>query len=184
MAGYPPAEAVADLVARLPALPAGWRVAPPERWHLTLAFLGEVPEGRVEDLSARVGRAAARTAPIGLRLAGGGSFGQRVLWVGLAGERPALVRLAERVSAAARRTGVEVETRRFRPHLTVARTRVTAGAPDQWLGSYAGPGWTLAEVVLVRSHLDARPRHERLAGWPLSAPRSNPTGSGADSTQT
>lgn len=52
---YPPPEVVADLAAFVAGLelgrpqPAGHslRVVAPDRWHLTLAFLGEIPDGRV-----------------------------------------------------------------------------------------------------------------------------------------
>ena len=55
-----------------------------DNWHLTLAFYGEVAERRFPELCARLARAAARSRPLTLCVAGGGRFGDRVLWAGIA----------------------------------------------------------------------------------------------------
>ena len=47
-----------------------WTV--PDSWHVTLAFLAEVPERRLEELQERLDRAARRRTPFDLRLGGGG----------------------------------------------------------------------------------------------------------------
>src|SRR4051812_29810804 len=76
------------------------RLSPQSRWvrpdslHLTLAFLGEVPDARVPPAGEVLARVAARHAPHALRLHGGGTFGPfdcpKVLWVGLTGALEAL----------------------------------------------------------------------------------------------
>jgi 2'-5' RNA ligase len=131
------------------------------RWHLTLAFLGERPDAAplAEALTA-VGR---RHAPLALGLAGGGTFGRRVLWTGLSGDLSALTALAQDVRDA---LGV-VEERPFRPHLTLARGNglvVPAG-----LRGFASSGWKATEVELVRSHLGRTAEHEVLHRAPLAA---------------
>jgi hypothetical protein len=60
------------LAPRREAAPFRW--APPEQWHLTLAFMAKVPDRSVEDLLERMARAGARRTPFALRLAGGGAF--------------------------------------------------------------------------------------------------------------
>ncbi|MFC9455357.1 RNA 2',3'-cyclic phosphodiesterase [Streptomyces sp. NPDC056983] len=149
-------------------------------WHFTLAFYGEVPDETVPELSRRLERAAARTAPFPLALRGGGHFGDRALWVGAAGDVAALARLAERAGAAARKAGLDTEEHRhYRPHLTLARG---SGAGTVHLTPYAaaldtftGEQWTVGELALVRSRLPTsgvrgeRPRYEKVGGWPLSA---------------
>jgi 2'-5' RNA ligase len=134
-----------------------------ERWHLTLAFYGEVEERDVPRLRRRIERATREVAPLDLRLAGAGHFGGRVLWLGLQGRREELRGLARRVA---------VDGRPYRPHLTVARVR---GAADPrpavaLLAAYDGPAWTAGELLLVRSHLGPKPRHEPIASFPLGAP--------------
>src|SRR3954451_7568960 len=92
------------------------RYVPTHQWHITTAFYGEVPDRVVDELGERLGRAAARTAPITLALRGAGTFPKqaakaRVLWVGLDGDVAELSRLAERCVAAGRRCGLPMEDR-------------------------------------------------------------------------
>jgi 2'-5' RNA ligase len=179
----PPAEAVGDLDEFLdPRREAGpdLRWSAPEQLHATLAFYAAVEDHRLDELLERLASAAARRTPFVTRVAGGGAFPDaaraRVLWAGLDLDDPGaaeLERLAAGARAAAARTGVVVDGRRFRPHLTLARlTRPTE--VSRWvrvLDSYAGPAWTADRVVLVASHLGEgprrRPRHEVLAELPF-----------------
>lgn len=175
----PPPAAVHDLelrVAPLRSATGELRWTPPEQWHLTLAFLGEVDEGRLVDLSPRLGRAAGRAGPLSLSLGRAGTFPRRadrarVLWVGLTGDVSAASRFASAVRAAGRRSGIQVEDRRFSPHLTLARARpkggVDVGAAVGALSAYAGPSWTATELELVRSFIGPTVRHEVVARWPL-----------------
>ena len=182
VAVYPPPAAL-DALARevsdgLPPLVAAWRAVPVSQWHLTLAFLGEVAQDRLSELCERLSRAAGRSSPLTLALSGGGAFpaarrGQ-VLWVGVRGERSALDalrRLADRVGAAARRTGIAMPARAYRPHLTLARCRdpqgVDAASMVAALSGYAGPVWPVTEIVLVRSQLAPTTSHHPAARWPL-----------------
>jgi 2'-5' RNA ligase len=143
------------------------------RWHVTVAFLGVVDDRRAVRVRDRLESVAARHAAIGpLRLAGAGLFGHRLLWVGVEGAgdpgtddaMPALHRLAMAVQRGMRRAGAEVETRSWRPHLTLARARADLEPADRQavtrLREYVGPSWTAAELLLVRSHLGPRPTHE------------------------
>jgi RNA 2',3'-cyclic 3'-phosphodiesterase len=203
----------------------GVRWGDPDRWHLTLAFLGDVDDVRRERLLARLGSAVGRSpAPtlslhgagtfpptppgsggaastasaspctseayqsagyasdvkIGEAPAGSGSAGRstararpRVLWVGVAGTGTGLSALAAAVGAAARRSGIPVERRAYRPHVTLGRTRAPLDLTDlvAALATYAGPTWTVEAVHLFRSHLGPSPWHERLASWSLPWPK-------------
>jgi 2'-5' RNA ligase len=166
-------SALAGRLAELDLAPA--RLVPAERWHITLAFLGEVADGRItalRDELAVVARAAARFR---LRLSAVGRFPARgrpsVLWVGLAGDLPEVRRLAADVGTAVRRGGVRLERRPFAPHLTVARYRgAPPGAADAALAMllpYDGPPFEVAELQLLRSHLGPQPRHEPIGAWRL-----------------
>ena len=155
----PPPAAVEHLRAVLPSWPSA-----PERWHLTLAFLGEVadPSTLLPGLAA----ACARRPPLGLRLAGSGVFGRGgPVWVGVDGDRAGLVGLAGAVAQACREAGVDVERRPYRPHLTVGRR----GRPDPArLAAYAGPVWTATEVELVASRLGPPVQHRVLERFALA----------------
>ncbi len=149
----------------------------PEQWHLTLAFLGSVEDRARVDVTERLGRAAARHAPLTLALEGAGRFGDRVLWTRVTGDVEPLRRLAASVRAAARRARLPVEDRPYRPHLTLARGREGAAlrpAVDA-LADFAGSTWTVSELHLVRSHLGAGPdrtsQHEVIERWPLTGGR-------------
>jgi 2'-5' RNA ligase len=181
VAAVPPVSALADLERALPLdLPGGPRWVDAARWHVTLAFLGEVPEARLGTLTAALGAISAGGpgSPYGMRLAGAGTFPPRgrpaVLWVGLessvdgAGDR--LAAAAGAVARAARAAGVAVERRPFRAHLTVGRWRpgdaVDRGVVEA-LSGYRGPAFELGGYVLVRSVLGPRPAYETLAAWPV-----------------
>ncbi|NUR70028.1 MAG: RNA 2',3'-cyclic phosphodiesterase [Hamadaea sp.] len=187
---FPPAPAIADLeslVSRLhlgKATAAGRdvRLDPPERWHVTLAFLGEVDDAGLAAAEGAVGRVAeawpqehAGVPP--LRLADGGRFGtgpSTILWAGLHGDLGRLTDLAGQVDHALADVGLpSSDGKPFRPHLTLARcgdrlSTEEVAADLAQLHQYAGPTWKADELVLVRSHLGDDPRYERLRSWPLS----------------
>jgi 2'-5' RNA ligase len=201
---------LADAVAPVRAAHPDLRWTPPTQWHLTLAFLGEIDDGVLPELTERLARAARRHPPATLALAGGGRFGDRVLWTRVqlvAGELrispgesrvpprrvahsgtvssasghgaprggvDALRRLAGSVTAAARRSGIAVDVRPYRPHLTLARGREGADLRPAVaaLAGFAGSPWAADELHLVRSRLGAGPGgtavHEIVETWPLS----------------
>jgi 2'-5' RNA ligase len=159
---------------------AAFRWAAAEQLHVTLAFLAEVEERRIDDLTERLARAAARRTPFEAAIAGGGAFPNparaRVLWAGLdvdQGGRTELDRLATGCRAAANRAGIAVDGQRFRAHVTLARI----GRPTEassWvrlLDGYAGPRWPVERVTLVASYLGegprGRPRHETVEEFTL-----------------
>lgn len=161
--------------------PFSWTSA--EQFHLTLAFVSDVPQHRIDDVIEAVGGAAARRELFDVRIGGGGAFPDparaRVLWVGLRqdeADSTELAALAAGVRRSAGHHGVEVDGQRFRPHLTVARTGRPA-AVDNWvrlLDGYSGAAWTADAVEVVHSHLGegprGRPRHEVLARLPIGRP--------------
>ena len=168
--------------------PAGLRWAGAERWHITLAFLGEVAEDRLGALRPRLERAARRHRACPLSLAGGGAFPgparASVLWAGVAGDRQELADLARSVSAGARRAGALApdtaaadEGRRFQPHLTLARSRPPADLRrlTAALSAYQGTPWTAQEIILFRSELGGgAPRYSVVGAWPLRPPGNDP----------
>jgi 2'-5' RNA ligase len=97
---------------------ASWR--PPENFHLTLRFFGEIDEALARDLDDELGRIM--EAPFEIRLKGVGSFGGRepnALWAGVEAP-PVLAKLAAGCEKAARRVGLAPEKRSFTPHVTLA----------------------------------------------------------------
>ncbi|MFZ0324343.1 MAG: RNA 2',3'-cyclic phosphodiesterase [Actinomycetes bacterium] len=154
-----------------PLLPgvSGLRVSDPVTWHVTLAFFGDVADSRVDRLVERLRRAATRSAPLALALAGAGRFDGRVLWVGVDGDVEHLSRLAASVAAAGRREGINVEHRRYRPHVTLARSSVPVdlGPVVDELATWRGSAWTVDRLTLFRSDLGPPVRHTAVEAWPL-----------------
>jgi 2'-5' RNA ligase len=146
----------------------------PDRWHLTLLFLGTVPADRVPGLVEAAAPAVAAAPPMTLQLAGGGRFGSRrrpqVAWAGLDGDVAPLVDMAGRLAEAARSLRLPVEDRPFRPHLTLGRWRPgrpADGDLPERLADYRGPEWPVTEVRLLESRLGPNPTYETLASWPV-----------------
>jgi 2'-5' RNA ligase len=186
---YPPASicthlgrAVDELaVGRAAAAGTNARLAGRDNWHLTVAFLGEVPEDRLGAVEAALERAIADwRADAGgqprMRLAGGGRFGRgrfTVLWVGVRGDVDRLVALGKATRRQLRRNRLPYDEKSMRPHLTLARPgdrldRATIDGDVAALDAYEGPWWTAAELELVRSHPGPKPSYDHLASWSLS----------------
>jgi 2'-5' RNA ligase len=100
----------------------GARWVPPENYHLTLRFIGEVPAHRAEEVDLAL--AALRGRGFSLALAGVGIFSKagRVtsLWAGVE-RNPQLDHLQGKIETALQRAGLDPERRRFAPHVTLAR---------------------------------------------------------------
>jgi 2'-5' RNA ligase len=157
IAVWPSDDAVAHLDTALDGLRVelpDLRWQPRDRWHLTVAFLGEVEADRLGRVSGTMCDVVGRHgAALDLALAGSGTFG-RVLWLGVTPEPPPLAPLARDLARSLRAAGFPLERRPWRPHLTVARARSdTPQLHDARtvLASYQGPRWPAVELTLVRS---------------------------------
>ena len=133
-----------------------------ETLHVTLKFLGEVPDARVPEVERALAAVAVAHAPLSLVAAGAGGFPSasrpRVLYVDILGQVDGLGRLAADVDGALEALGFPGERRAFRGHLTVGRVRSPRGAAGlaAALGTEAGTAagaWTADELVLYRSRL-------------------------------
>ncbi|MFF4340354.1 RNA 2',3'-cyclic phosphodiesterase [Kitasatospora sp. NPDC001540] len=176
----PPAPAkqeLVDAVEPLHRLPGADRLrwTEPAGWHLTLAFLGEVPADEVPALEHALARIAGAHPKHRLRLSGGGTFGERALWAGVEGEVRVLRELAAAVRGA---LGAEDEERGFHPHLTLARSgttrsRTPAGpgelrAMADALRGFRGREWRAGRIQLMRSETGfGAARYTAVEGWPL-----------------
>ena len=124
------AQAQADLRNRLqkamgPDIRIQW--VKPESVHLTLKFLGDIPEDRVPDVQAVLARVAGGHSRFTVDVEGLGVFpdarAPRVLWVGLTAHVDALKGLAADVEVALDTIGFAPEPKPFNPHLTLARIK-------------------------------------------------------------
>jgi 2'-5' RNA ligase len=152
----------------------------PQSIHLTLKFLGDIADNRVEPIGEALQRACAQVQPFTLSLSETGCFPNtkrpRVIWIGVGGELEPLMQLQRAVEAEINPLGFEAERRGFTPHLTLARIRNKARPSErQELGQRLGTvevdpsvAMTVQELSLMRSEL--RPRgavYTRLLAVPL-----------------
>ncbi|MFE5769649.1 RNA 2',3'-cyclic phosphodiesterase [Streptomyces sp. NPDC056485] len=132
-----------------------------EDWHITLAFLGELPVSAVPLLRPQLAALAAAHRPLELALRGSGHFDQRVLWSGVDGEIEGLHLLTSRVRAVVRECGIAFEERPLRPHLTLARSRRSDPSSTlevaATLAEFAGHTWRAERLHLVGSNIGRGP---------------------------
>ena len=136
----------------------GARWVPPENYHLTLRFIGEVEGWQAQEVDDAL--AAIRARPFELSLCGLGTFEKagriQALWVGV--ERTeGLSFLQSKVETALQRIGLEPERRRFAPHVTLARTE--KAPPEKLIGFvqahnlFRAPPMTVESFTLYSSRL-------------------------------
>lgn len=165
VAVFPPDEARSHLSSALAATSA--RLAPEQHWHITLAFLGDVPEPG----PAVAALESAQLFPVSeLSISGGGRFGN-VVWGGVHGDVGGLARVTRSVRRALRAKRVRPDDKPFRPHVTLARRCAPDGiaALLPVLRSYEGPRWPVSELVLVRSEMGPHPAYHPIARRPVPA---------------
>jgi 2'-5' RNA ligase len=99
----------------------------PEQMHLTLRFLGDVPENRVESVKSAL--ETVQSPGFDLALRGVGRFppqnkkAPRVLWVGIPSQ-PLVMDLQEKIENELRLAGFPPDNKAFHPHITLARLKV------------------------------------------------------------
>ena len=107
----------------------------PENLHITTKFIGELPEEKLGELQRALAGVPVR-GKIAVRLRRVGFFpnphSPRNFWCGV--EAPGLEELAADTDAAAETVGVPRETRKYSPHLTLARIKDARSAELQPLG--------------------------------------------------
>lgn len=115
-------ESVRDRMAMLAGGVPGAKWIDAENMHLTLRFIGEVPEDRMADIHQGLSRI--RQPAFDLVLSGVDYFKQgrhpTVLWVGVE-RNDDLLQLHDRVEQALQREGFDFDGRRYSPHITLAR---------------------------------------------------------------
>lgn len=146
------------------------RGEPPVRWthpadaHVTLQFFGNVRAVHLPEIEAAAAPVAARHAPFLLRVGDVGAFpsveNPRTLWLDIAGQTDALLRLQRDLANAMLSVpGVVADRKAFRPHLTLGRaeSRRDAAGASATVAALARPlavaatPWPVGRFVLMRS---------------------------------
>ena len=118
-------ETLRKIQRELRALTESVRWVAPESIHITLKFLGEIPDKRVDDIDAALTGLTWKPFTVTVRGVGffPGNRSPRVFWAGM--EAPTMQGLAEKLDTRMEQLGFEKEKRAFRPHITLARAKNT-----------------------------------------------------------
>lgn len=147
--------------------------------HVTLKFLGEVPEKKLPQIKLAIQEAVVGHSPFELEFSNigvfGGREGLRIMWVGIAGDVLRLEALVRAMNAALAVVGFEPERRPFRPHLTLGRVRDEVATRrraeiEVAVGKTKVPQvtWRTNQVSLMRSRITPQgAMYDVLATFPL-----------------
>ncbi len=133
----------------------------PQQLHLTLVFLGKVLKTEQVNIEHIMRETAAKYPPFTLEFSGLGVFPRlkspKVLWAGLA-ENPVLMALQEELMLNISNIPFDIETRPFRPHLTLGRIRqkIDIQALGQWIAQEKNVSLGLSHISsfdLIESQL-------------------------------
>ncbi len=166
----------AQLHRELSNVPIRW--VAPETMHLTLQFLGEVPQSQIPAIQEAISASAAGFSSIPVHIASVGGFPSfkkpQVLWLGISADKK-LKKLASQLQSALQPLGFKPE-KEFMPHLTLGRMNRTANGEQQKMVSAVLARWQsveigqdrLREVILYQSDLTQKgPIYTSLFRFPL-----------------
>ena len=145
----------------------------PPHMHLTLKFLGDVPDSDLNNVCRAVVDGVKDCEAFEMTFRGCGAFPNlarpRTIWIGVDDGHEAIVALQAAVDAALKKLGFPKEPRRFRPHLTIGRVRETGPAVEELgrvIEQHADFDADIAivdELTIFASYLDkSGPTHEPL----------------------
>ena len=166
-------EAIAALTRRFRS-EAGLAWARAEQAHLTLAFLADLDDDALARVRRRTRAVAGSAAPFTADLRGSGAFPRpqraRVLWLGWGTGSGAVEGLQARLAKGLREDGIDLEARRFHPHVTLARARSArdVGAIVSALATWRSEPWQVTALDVMASRLTpSGALHTRLERCPL-----------------
>ncbi len=144
------------------------RWSEPENLHVTIKFIGEWPEARIEELK-RALTGVRQTSPIDVAVRGVGWFPSlrrpHTFWAGVEAGEP-LAALARAAGEAVAAIGVPAETRAYTPHLTLAR--IKDGARIDAVAAAAGhPDFGAFQVSSFFLYLSSNGKYSKLAEFPF-----------------
>ena len=144
-----------------------FRWTPPENYHVTLCFLGNVEEEKISQLVSAAREVALSAAPFELKVKGAGAFpnirSARVVYLGVQAKRE-LIKLREDLGLACQGGEQSNFEEEYRPHLTIGRLKDKKALGDI-LSPLAGKAFgklEVDEIVLYESKLSG--------GFPVYTP--------------
>jgi 2'-5' RNA ligase len=133
-----------------------------ENIHLTLKFLGDIEEIKINEIAEAVSKTAEQHSPISLKAKGIGVFPgikrPHVLWVGLSGQLEALIKLQQTLDENLIALGFSSEERPFKGHLTMGRIKdridvKKLGDALMAFRRFESETFTTGQIILYKSEL-------------------------------
>jgi RNA 2',3'-cyclic 3'-phosphodiesterase len=133
----------------------------PANIHLTLKFLGDVEQTKIPLVIEAVKRTSGSCSQFQVTVSGAGCFPSlrhpNILWVGIEPLPAALQSLRDRLENELAGAGFQRETKKFSPHLTIARIRNARNsrllADELIKQSFAPETFTATEIIVMRSEM-------------------------------
>ncbi|MFO1406849.1 MAG: RNA 2',3'-cyclic phosphodiesterase [Steroidobacteraceae bacterium] len=138
----------------------------PDQWHVTLQFLGDVPDARLLEVRSAGAETAAAGRPAAFELDRLEHWARpEVLCLAATSVPESLTAMVQRLRAALRARGFEPDGRPWKPHATLARGVVRAPPAPDWLAPVRFP---VQRIALVQSVTDrSGARYVEIDGWDL-----------------
>lgn len=146
-----------------------WKVRwePEEKWHVTLAFIGDVLESQeIQEVQKIVGRIVKDQRRFELGFKGLGAFPDlllpKIVWIGLNGDLKSLYKLAREIRDQLENSGIQFVDNKLMPHVTLGRVKHKAGRKERlemgkeikkMIRMDIPQRWVVERVVLFKSVL-------------------------------
>jgi 2'-5' RNA ligase len=174
--------ALSEIQKQLKSTAADVKWVAPENIHLTLKFLGERDNKKVEAITQILETAAAETKSYRINITSLGAFptqtSPRVIWVGIQQGDAETKKIADILEKMICEVGIPKEDRPFSSHITIGRTRSSLGREklvqelNHLDGTLAGKNlsFTVEKITLYKSTLTPKgPIYEALKEASLKA---------------
>jgi 2'-5' RNA ligase len=107
----------------------------PQGIHITLKFLGDIADDRIDEINMAIDEATQGLSPFHMELQEVGAFPNlnraNVIWVGAKGELDKLAYLQKQIESNMAQLGFPPEERAFTPHMTLGRVRNYTSPDDR-----------------------------------------------------
>ena len=134
----------------------------PNNIHITIKFLGDVDENKIDDIALAIQTATTEIKPFSIEIGGAGAFPNykkpRVIWIGAKSEHDLLKELAKQIDIQVHKLGFEKETRDFKAHLTLGRVKSLNDIDGviselKQRQDFSGGSFIASEIILMKSEL-------------------------------
>lgn len=131
----------------------------PENIHLTLKFIGEIDERKLENIKTGLKKVMREYSPFRLSFAGVGGFPNlrrpRVIWVGVKEGKQTVISLATKIEDELARYKIEKEKREKSPHITIGRVKRPVVLDSKIVEEleFKAQSFKVTEIFLIKSQL-------------------------------